>query len=113
MEKILNKVKKYYYLAILFPSVAFAQTGDSYSGPKDVQGVIQLFKDAVTYLYEAFYIVAVGFILWAAFNYLQGGNNPEKIKAAKGQLKYAIIAIVIALVASGVTTILNSFISSK
>jgi uncharacterized membrane protein len=101
-----NKTKTLFLsvaLSLALPALTFAALEE----PGDI---IALMKKAVTYMYTAFYIVAVGFILWAAFSYLQGGTNPEKIKEAKNQLKYAVIAIIIALVASGVSTIISNFI---
>jgi hypothetical protein len=52
------------------------------------------------------------FILFAAYNFVQGGANPEKVKVAKTQLKYAVIAIVVALVASGASWIIAQFLAS-
>ena len=49
----------------------------------------------VRWVYTAFFIVAVLFILFAAYNFVQGGANPEKVKVAKTQLKYAVIAVFI------------------
>ncbi len=103
-----NKTKSIIAAAIIsgFPMVAFAQINTA-------DDIIALMQKAVTYMYEAFYIVVVGFILLAAFNYLQGGDNPKKIETAKAQLKYAVIALVIALTASGVATIINTFLGNK
>ena len=66
----------------------------------------------VRWVYTAFFIVAVLFILFAAYNFVQGGANPEKVKVAKTQLKYAVIAIVVALVASGASWIIAQFLAS-
>jgi uncharacterized membrane protein len=90
-------------IALGYPAVSMA----ALEKPQDI---LDLMQSAVTYMYSAFYILAVGFILWAAFNYLQGGTNPKKIETAKAQLKYAVIAIVIALVASGASAIIQNFI---
>jgi hypothetical protein len=77
-----------------------------------VTGIKDVLINVIKWVYTIFYVVTVLFILLAAFNYLQGGTNPEKVKTAKAQLKYAVIAIVIALVASGVTLLLQRFLGS-
>lgn len=105
-----NKTKTLFLsvaLSLLAPAASMA------APPETPEGILLLMKNAIKYMYSAFYILAVGFILWAAFNYLQGGTNPEKIKVAKSQLKYAVIAIIIALVASGVSTLLSSFLNNQ
>lgn len=80
-----------------------------------VTGVTQIWDiifNIVRWIYTAFFIIAVLFILIAAYNFIQGGANPEKVKIAKNQLKYAVIAIVVALVASGVSWIIAQFLGS-
>lgn len=109
-----KNIKKLFFLVFSFVSIIPAiVSAQDYTGPSSVSDIKAIITQLVTWMYEAFYIIAVGFILWAAFNYLQGGTNPEKIKAAKSQLKYAVIAIAIALIASGVSVILNSVLSIK
>jgi len=108
------KIKKIFFsfLAFIVPAVAVGAPIECIL-PNECTGqsVVGLFSKLVTYLYTAFFIVAVGFILIAAFNYLQGGTNPEKVKTAKNQLKYAIIAIVIALLSTGISLIINNVLS--
>ncbi len=80
-----------------------------------VTGVTQAWDivfNIVRWVYTIFFIVAVLFILLAAYNFVQGGANPEKVKAAKSQLRYAVIAIVVALVASGLSWIIAQFLGS-
>ena len=92
--------------ALLFPALANAQINTA-------DDVLALMQKAITYMYSAFYILAVGFFLWAAFNYLQGGTNPKKIETAKAQIKYGVIAIIVALVASGASAIVSNFLGTK
>jgi hypothetical protein len=97
---------------IFTPVIVFAQNQGS-GPPQSVGDIIGLFKKAVTYLYEAFYIVAVGYILWAAFTFLRAGGDSKKVEEGKQRLTYAVIAIIIALIASGVSTIINNFLTNK
>lgn len=74
---------------------------------EDVPGLINAIAGIVKWVYTIFFIVAVMFILIAAFNYLTAGGQPEKIKSAHTQLIYAAIAVAIALLAVGATAIIK------
>jgi hypothetical protein len=114
----MRKNKFYYFLwsfllVALFglPLISFADDTDS--PIKSVDDIINILKNVVTYLYTAFYIVAVGYILLAAFTFLRAGEDSKKVEEAKGRLKYAVVAIVVALVASGVAKILKNFLEKN
>jgi hypothetical protein len=67
----------------------------------------------VNWMMVIFWILAVGFVMWAAFLYLTAGGNEEKITEAKKRLIYAFIAAVIALVATGIKPITESLLSGR
>jgi lipopolysaccharide export system protein LptC len=73
--------------------------------------VQERFKDVIRWVYTMFFIVAVLFILLAAYNYLLGGQDEKRIELAKKQLTYAVIAIVIALVAAGVAGVVYDLLT--
>ena len=81
-------------------------------GPTTVGGLIDVLRGVVRWIYIIFFVVAVMFILFAAFNYLTAGGDAEKITTAKNQLIYAAIAIVVALLAVGFEVIIRNFLSS-
>jgi heme/copper-type cytochrome/quinol oxidase subunit 2 len=64
----------------------------------------------VQYTYTIFFIVAIFFILIAAFNFLTSKGDPEKVKSARSQILWAVVAIAIALVSSGAALIIQGFI---
>ncbi|MBI3638208.1 hypothetical protein HY227_00495 [Candidatus Wolfebacteria bacterium] len=49
-------------------------------------------------------------MLFAAYNYLSGADNPEKLSHARHQLIYAAIATIIAFTAVGFEVIIKNFI---
>ncbi len=55
-------------------------------------------------------VLAVIFVLVAAYKYLTAGGDPEKVKAASNILIYAAIAIIVALFARGLPLLVNSLI---
>lgn len=90
------------------PLMVLAQTDDQkIDSFEKIKGLL---TKAVSWMYTIFFILAVGFILWAAYLYLTAGEDSSKVDKAKKQLVNAVIAIVIALIASGVSGIINSFL---
>lgn len=74
-----------------------------------VKGVIQ---SIVKWVYVIFFIIAVLFIIFAAYTYLTAQGDPEKVKNATNQIIYAVVAIVIALVAVSIDLIIKNFLIS-
>jgi hypothetical protein len=97
-------------------SIVGAQTanipGVSQVGPSTVGGVVDIIRQVVRWIYIIFFIVAVLFILFAAFTYLTAGGEAEKVNTAKNQLIYAVVAIAVALLAVGFEAIVRNFLSS-
>lgn len=67
----------------------------------------------VQYIYALFFIIAVAFIIFAAFTYLSAGDDPEKAKTAHKKLTYAAIAITVALLAVSFRVIILQFLQSS
>ena len=118
-----NGMKKYLLLIafvflIGFPFVVHAgiidpfNKGDMTSPIQSAGGALGVVVVAIQWMYTIFFIVAVFFILMAAYNFVLGGANEKKVAAAKGQLKYAAIAIVVALLASGMSLVISNFLQN-
>lgn len=54
-------------------------------------------------------LLAVIFVLIAAFKYLTASGDPEKVKSASNTLIYAAIAVAVALLARGIPFLVYSF----
>jgi len=81
-------------------------------GPSTMGGLVDVLRGVVRWIYIIFFVIAVMFILFAAFNYLTAGGDAEKVTTAKNQIIYAAIAIVVALLAVGFEVIIRNFLSS-
>lgn len=111
-------------LFILVSPVVLAQTYDGgFGGDVEVNAsdpgpvtsfddIVALFSKAARWMYTIFFIVAVMFILLAAYTYLRAGDDESKVRKATAMLKNAVIAIVVALLSSGVALIINNFLNS-
>ena len=77
-----------------------------------VGGIVDVLRSVVRWIYIIFFIIAVMFVLFAAFSYLTAGGDPERVTTAKNQIIYAAIAIAVALLAVGFEQIIRTFLSS-
>ncbi|MFA7202002.1 MAG: hypothetical protein WC099_03340 [Candidatus Paceibacterota bacterium] len=73
-------------------------------------GVIGLIVIVIKWMYTLFFIVAVAMILLAAYNFVRGGSNEKLVETAKKQLKWAVVAIAVALVATGISMVVQDFL---
>ena len=81
-------------------------------GPTTVGGLVDVIRGVVRWVYIIFFIIAVLFILFAAFTYLTAGGEAEKVNKAKTQLIYAAVAIAVALLAVGFSAIIQAFLTN-
>ncbi len=67
----------------------------------------------VAFLFNTFWVVAVGMLIWAAILFLTAGDNKETIEKAKKMILYAVIAAAAALLASGIYSITYNVLQGK
>lgn len=85
--------------------------GTGTSCPYSENTIFIILSKAVRYTYTAFFIVAIIFIIIAAFSFLTAKGDPEAIKKARDQILWAVVAIAIALISVAAATIINTFIT--
>lgn len=76
-----------------------------------VDQVESLILKVRNWIFTIFLIVAVIFVVMAAFGYLTSGGDPAKVKTAQQQLIYAVVAIAVALIAGGIVAVVRNFIT--
>ncbi len=79
---------------------------------KTPEKIFDILAGILRYAYTIFFIVAIVFILIAAFNFLTAKDNPEKVKSARSQLMWAAVAIAIALISVGAANIILRFLEN-
>lgn len=79
---------------------------------KDFPQAVSVLAQVVHWVYIVFFIVAVLFILFAAYDYLTARGEPETVKKAHRQIFWAAVAIVVALMAVGVEVIVKDFLTN-
>jgi hypothetical protein len=93
-------------LALTFPLAIKAAD----SPINSVDDIIKVAENIATWTARLFWIAAVIATLYAGFLFLTAGGDTEKVTKAKRQIWYAVIAIVIGLMAFGLPTLINSII---
>ena len=87
-------------LVLALPVVAFAQGADPIS---------KAIKAATGVLTTILYAAAILFIVVAAFKFLTAGGEPEKVSSARDSVIYALIAVVVAVAAQGLVTLVQTW----
>jgi len=110
--------KKVALVAVVFmlPVLALAQIGGAQPGVLpdtsnlgSASGVQSLGRTIVNWLFGILLVLAVIFIVWAAFLYLTSGGDEEKTKNARNMIVAAVIAIAIAILARGIVALVGNF----
>jgi len=71
----------------------------------------QLIDKIATWLLEIGLVISTIIILWAAIVFMTSGGNQARVTQARQTLWYAIIGITVLLLAKGVTSIIQKFLS--
>ena len=107
-------------VALALPLVAAAQiTNPASGGLPATSGINSLATVGsslcaiANWLFYFLIIVAVIFVVYAAFKYLTAAGDPEKVKTASHILLYAAIAIVVGIFAKALPTLVSSIIGSS
>ena len=117
MRLSISKINFFLFLFIFFiflfspQKYIQGQWEDPISPVTSIGDVYRVLNNILRYIYTLFFILAAIFIVLAGFTYLTAGGDANKVKEAKSRLTYAIIAIVIALIAVGVRSIIMSIIT--
>lgn len=85
---------------ILLPQGPLQQTGD----------VVNLFCSTIDWIFWLLIVLSVIMFLVGGYRYVTAAGESEKVSKANKTLLYAAIAVVVALVAAGVPTLVSSFI---
>jgi hypothetical protein len=101
--------------SLALPLLAAAQVGGgsptpapTVTGVTSLQGIGGTLCNITNWLFYFLIILAVLFIIVAAFKYLTAAGEPEKVKSASHMLLYAAIAIVVGILAKAVPSLIGS-----
>jgi hypothetical protein len=120
----MNKLKQFALnfgipvVSLALPLLAAAQVpGAPVSAPNSninsINAVGTSLCTITNWLFYFLILLAVIFIIVAAFKYLTAAGDPEKVKGASHELLYAAIAIVVGILAKAVPGLVGSVIGSS
>jgi hypothetical protein len=78
-----------------------------------VQDIIKIINNIAKWMYTILLALVVIFVLVAAFTFLTAGGKTENVKKARNQIMYAVIALVVALLAFSINTIITNILLAK
>jgi hypothetical protein len=91
----------------------FANTPTAQGPLSTTAQIVGVINQFLFYFSAVFWIVAAGFVFYAAYLYLTAAGSEERLGKAKKQLLYAVIAMVIGLMAAGLPYLINVFLSGS
>lgn len=87
---------------MIMPIFAFA-----IDSPEDVIEVIEKLSG---WMYSVLIALAVIFIILAAYQFLMAGGDSEKVTKAKNSILYAVLAVTVAVLATGIVKIVEDLL---
>ena len=118
MKKNLNKIilagiilGQLIPLASVFAQVYTNQVNPP--GAKNLSEWMVTLNEILKWVYTIVLVLSVVMGLYAAFLYVTAGGEQAKVKKASGVLMYAVIGIVIAILAFSITKIVGSLITGS
>jgi len=111
------KKKALKYLAITsaiatlaLPLIALAEEPPQITLEADT--LVDLFDQIKTWFAEAIFILGIVMVLYAAFLYMTSAGDDTRIDKAKKTFIYGIVGIIIAMLAYGIWTSVESFLKA-
>src|SRR5437868_14748001 len=99
-----------FFSAVLAQNQDFKQIANDFATDSPIkrpEDIVNVLKQFVRWFYLIFFILAVYFLLSAAFTYLSQGGSPEGVKKANKTLLWSVVAIVVALISVGFASIIS------
>src|SRR3989344_1864640 len=117
MKKLI--VKTSLLLSGLTPAVAFGQSDQSDQAPNlpvnpitDFSGLIGVIDKIAQWMFGILMALSTVFILYAAFLYIISQGSEDRIKTAKTILIYAVVGLIVAVLAGGINIVIQDFIGN-
>ena len=82
---------------------------DDLSGPAEL---LSLITRITNWVFAFFLALSFFFLFWAAFDFVMGQAEPEKMSSARKKLMYSAIGITIALLSNGFDDVLRSILGA-
>jgi hypothetical protein len=92
--------------------VAFAIVpGNAPTGPQDLPGLLLIVDNIINLIFAALIVFSVIFIVMAAFQFISAGGDLAAVTQARQKLIYAVVGIIVALLAKSLPIVIKSFLN--
>jgi len=98
---------------IILPIGVFAADGQLHELTENItdeKGIFALFTVITNWIFTIFLALAVIFIIIAAFQFITAGGKAESVSEARQKIIWAVIGIIIALVARSIPAVLENLV---
>ena len=117
MKQIISFSLFVFFLAgVGMSSIALAQEGlpTGFSPPPtnitSGADLVTTIQALTNWFFVVFLLLAVIFVILAAFQFLSGGGDPQAVAQARQKLIWAAVAVVVATMARAIPTVVNNII---
>jgi hypothetical protein len=80
---------------------------------RNIDDILRIISNISKWMYNIILVLVVVFILLAAFTFLTAGEKTENVKKAKHQIYYAVLALVVAIIAFSISTIIQNLLKGR
>jgi len=80
------------------------------TGPTTGGAVVELIVQLTNWLFVGFMVLAVIFIVLAAWQFISSNAEPAAVAQARSKLLWAVVAIIVAVLSRGIVTAARSII---
>ena len=80
------------------------------TGPTSGAELVELIESLINWFFVGFMLLAVVFVLLAAFQFISSGGDPIGVKSAKNKLFWAVIAIAVASLSKGFVLVIGNIL---
>lgn len=105
----LSKIIFFGFLGLIIFNLANAQVGGVGQAPPTYTDINRVLENAKNFIYGLLIAIVVIMLIWAGITFVTAEGDPNRIQKARDRVMYAIIGIVIGLLAAGFFTIIEKF----
>lgn len=109
MKKIIKTLTILLFFTVFFtPILATAQTTVEIQNPVKITTIEQFLNNAKNFLWALVVPLSTIMMIWAGILFLTSEGDPQKVTKAKTLVTYIVIGLVVALMATGFSLLLQS-----
>ena len=104
---ILTSIVSVFFLSAVMPVLALEPAPTIITDPEEA---VTLLETIIDWFFTILMVVAVIFIIMAAWTFLTAGGNPDAVTKARQMLVYALVGVAVALLAKGLPLVVQALL---